>query len=631
MALAGQGMHEGNCVEHHLAEGPDMSLLDGLPRLRARAAAGDAAGALADLADALRQGTLRWSDYDAAGEAIRAMGAKASHAVRLAVVGSCTTRSVANAAACVLLRDGATPILYEGPFAAFRQEILDPASGLHGFAPDAVLLAVDASGLQHMPSAAMPAEAVEQALQREVDGFARLWEAVADCRVLQHVICEPEETYRGPAEARLDWSPLSFVRRLNQRLQEDAPPHVRWLDVDWLAGHVGRRNWRDPRMHYHARVAFDPRFLPDYAALFAGAWSLLQARARKVLVLDLDNTLWGGTVGDDGLEGIRLGPGTAEGEAYRDFCLYVRGLRERGVILAVCSRNDPAVARAVFERHPAMPLRLEHFAAFACSWDDKPRMLLGIAEALNLHPSSMVLVDDNPAECELVRQQLPEVATVCLPDDPALFRRHLDEQRLFDQWRLSDADIQRGISYAALRQAEESRGAATHLDAYLDSLRMVADCRAATDSDLLRLAQLEGKTNQFNLTTRRYGEAQLRAWMERPDGLVLRLSLADRFADHGVVALLVAVHEGDAVRIDDWLMSCRVFSRTVEHLMLSYVAAWARERGARRLVGEYRATDRNGVVADLYANFGFIPCEAGWEIELSEGTAWPSKVSAPRS
>jgi FkbH-like protein len=336
-----------------------------------------------------------------------------------------------------------------------------------------------------------------------------------------------------------------------------------------------------------------------------------------VLALDLDNTLWGGVIGDDGVEGIVLGAGSPAGEAFAEWQHYANALRARGVVLAACSKNDPAIAETGFS-HPNTVLTRADFAAFECSWNDKVQGLRKLAADLNLGLDSFVFCDDNPAECALVQAELPEVAVIHLGTDPAQFIDLLDAGHWFDQSDITTEDLGRGDMYAARAQALAEQQSAPDIGAYLKGLKMVGRLGRPEPAEMTRFAQLEMKTNQFNLTTRRYTPEALDAFMERSDVVVLAFHLADRFGAHGLTSTLVAIQEGDTLRIDTWLMSCRIFSRSAEAYILRGLVEIARERGATRILGEYQPTPKNVVVVDLFARLGFEPAgDAFWSLDLA--------------
>lgn len=526
--------------------------------------------------------------------------------LKIAVLGYGTLTLHVAAVRAAAAREGFVADVYEAPYNAMRQDILDGTSGLWRAAPEIVLLAPASQDLASLPSG--PADDIAARLDEEVRGWETLWQRLGGLTgrgILQQTLVRPEETPRGMLERRLPWSAGSYVAAANARLLEAAPADVTWLDVDALADRLGRLVWHDPRLFHSAKMPFAPRVLPEYASLLHGGLAAALGRGRKALVVDLDNTLWGGVIGDDGIDGIALGPGTPAGEAHQAFCAYLKDLAARGVILAVCSKNDPAIAREVFERHPHMPLASEDFAAFVCNWGDKAGNLRAVARSINIGTDALVFVDDNPAERELIRRELPEVGIVELPKDPVLYIRAVEAGHWFDAATLTDSDLKRAASYRARAAAELLREQATDLSAYLDGLKMSGTVRRAAATDVPRLAQMEAKTNQFNTTTRRVSAADLAARLGDPDWRILTLDLRDAFADHGLIAYIAAHREENRLRITDWLMSCRVFSRTAEDFLFNALLAEAREMGVTEIVGEFHPSAKNGVVADLYPRFGF--------------------------
>jgi FkbH-like protein len=340
-----------------------------------------------------------------------------------------------------------------------------------------------------------------------------------------------------------------------------------------------------------------------------------QGRSSKCLVLDLDNTLWGGVIGDDGLEGIVLGQGSALGEAYVAFQSYAKELSRRGVILAVCSKNDEANALAPFEKHPDMVLRRSDIACFVANWQDKPANLRSIAETLNIGIDSLVLADDNPFERNIVRRELPMVAVPELPEDPALYAGCIADAGYFEALRVTGEDLERSQQYQGNLQREVLRSSSTDVASYLKSLGMKLIWRPFDQVGMQRVVQLINKTNQFNLTTRRYTQADVTAVMNDPAALTLQLRLIDMFGDNGIIAIVIgkpAGNRGDML-IDTWLMSCRVLGRQVEEATLNLVAAQATRLRATGLIGEYRPTAKNGMVRDHYAKLGFAPMSEGSE------------------
>lgn len=535
---------------------------------------------------------------------------------RVAVLGNVTIDYLSRAVACAILAEGVAPTLYQAPFGTYVQEILDPGSPLHGFGPELAVIAPTWRDLLAPLPVGAPAAEVDAALDAKVSLFATLWDRLAakNVKILQHVLVPPSPRYCGMAERLAPAAPVNQVRRLNEKLFEAGRGLVHWVDMEALAAEIGGRQFGAARFWHAAKLDFDQRWLPDYLPLFRAAWRAANARAKKVLVLDLDNTLWGGVIGDDGPEGIAIGPGSTEGEAFAEWQAYVKGLGERGIVLAVCSKNSPEIAATGFTNAHSV-LKREDFAAFECSWNDKAGGLQRIAKGLNLGIDTFVFADDNPAECELVRQALPEVAVVHLGTDPTQFIELLDAGRWLDLPHYTAEDLGRAASYAARAAALAEQSQATDIGGFLTGLDMKGRLYRPEEADIARVAQLEQKTNQFNVTTRRYSEAAIRDFMARNDTIVLAFRLSDRLGDHGLVSTLIARQEDDALRIDSWLMSCRVFSRSAEQFILRGLIDLARERGVKRLAGEYLPTPKNDVVADLYERMGFARAEgeALWE------------------
>jgi FkbH-like protein len=549
---------------------------------------------------------------------------------RVAVLASYTSDPVANAMCVALLREGYFPLIYEAPYGSYRQEILAPSEALTAFEPHAALIAVSVE--EHLPTGVPPAISVEDWLDREVDDWSSLWNLLKQrfgVTVFQHVFELPEPEFLGLAERRASWTPVNLTGRLNRRLIDEAPGFVRWIDVESLATRVGRQHWRDVRLHHHGQFGFSTKFLPEYCQLMGAAVREATGQPKKALVVDLDNTLWGGVVGDDRVDGIRLGPETAEGAAFQEFCRYLKALAGRGVILAICSKNDLTNVVEVFDTHPHMPLRLSDFAAVVCNWNDKATNLKRIASDLNIDPSALVFADDNPAECMWVRQAIPAIHTVLMDGDPAGFVRKIDQQHLFDTAAYSSADLTRSQSYQARARLGALERAAPDLHTFLTSLAMVADVWRPVAQDLSRLAQMESKTNQFNLSTRRLTVDRLETMATDPERIIFAISLADKLADHGVVSYVAGHPTGETLQITDWLMSCRVFSRTLEHFVVNQLAAECRRRALHSIRACRVPTTKNGLLEGVLAGLGFVR-EVGsdnWELQVDD---WNDRVTFVR-
>jgi len=522
---------------------------------------------------------------------------------RVSLAGSYTTSQLGPLLRLAAFRRGIRLELYETGFDAYTQEIFDRSSGLYAFEPDYVILAPH-EGAVRFPSLA---EDPARALDDEAARWEGLWEALHEwscARVMQHTFAIRPETAWGHVAGRVPGSRDELLRALNARLAEAAGDRVLIVDCDRIAAAFGKRGWFDDRYWHLAKQAVALDALPELARHTAAVLAAAEGLSAKCVVLDLDNTLWGGVVAEDGLAGIALG-GTPQGEAHVAFQEYLLALRARGILLAVVSKNNSADAKEPFESHPDMRLRLSHFAAFFANWEDKPTNLRRVAEELDIGLDSLVFVDDNPAEREAIRQVVPEVEVVTLPKDPSGYVRALSDSLFFEAASLTSADLAPAGQYAARSTVARLEQNAGSLENFYASLGMEAFVAPFDELNLPRIAQLIGKTNQFNVTTRRHGLNAVRAFMDDPRTVTLYLRLRDHFVDHGLVAVLIAREEDGLLDIDTWLMSCRVIGRTVEDELLMRLCTLAQERGCSRLRGTFIPTAKNSVVHDLFERFGF--------------------------
>jgi FkbH-like protein len=544
---------------------------------------------------------------------------------KIAVLGSVTTRQLIDLIDLYLQTGRINAEFYESDYGTIHQEFLDPNSGLYDFRPDLALIIPTWRDLHDKPRLNDSQEEVRTKVDGEVATWTTLWrnaESRLKCQVIQSNFALPPWRVMGNLETRHPAGFSRYISLVNHALADAAPLGVTIHDVDQLASAAGRWAWSDERFFHQAKLPCSPEHLVDYAHSLASLIIAQLGAARKCLVLDLDNTLWGGVIGDDGLGGIRLGQGDPEGEAFIGFQRYVKSLGARGVILAVCSKNDDAIAREVFEKHSEMVLRLEDISCFVANWDDKAANLARIAERLNIGINSLVFFDDNPAERSIVRQLQPDVAVPEVPAEPAHYIRALDTHRYFEAMAISAEDLKRTQFYRADLQRQELESTVSDVDSFLKSIDMVARIGPVVDATLERTVQLINRSNQFNLTTRRYSNADLIGLLSNESWMTRTISLCDRFGDNGLISVLLAREDGDALVIDTWVMSCRVLKRGVERLLLNSLAAYARSRGLGSIVGEYIPTQKNGLVRDHYRNLGFSPMgnhQAGpsrWELRV---------------
>jgi FkbH-like protein len=538
----------------------------------------------------------------------------ATRPVRFALLGSATMSHLAPAIRVAGLRRDLWIDIYENEFGQYLQELSDVRSPLYEFQPNAILLALDAHHLSAACTATLNAQGSDAALAEATDRIRHIWRLAQDafnCPLIHQTalpVCWP---VLGGNEHRLPGSRAGFVARLNAALRPMADAAgVHLLALDDRASRDGVAAWHSPTYWHHAKQEIAPAAAPMYGELVARLIGALQGRSAKCLVLDLDNTLWGGVVGDDGLDGIVVGQGTASGEAYVAFQDYCRELSRRGVILAVCSKNDEANALEPFDSHPDMLLRRSDIACFVANWTDKAANIRQIAEELNIGLDSLVFVDDNPFERNLIRRELPMVAVPEVTEDPVSFIAAIADGGFFEALSITEEDRERTAQYQGNRAREVLRSSSTDLESYLRGLEMQLVWRRFDQIGLSRIVQLINKSNQFNLTTRRYTEQDVAAVMDDPTTFGLQLRLLDRFGDNGVIAIVIGrLQENKDLLIDTWLMSCRVLGRQVEPTTLNLIAAEAQRLGARNLIGEYIPTRKNAMVKDHYVKLGFTATE----------------------
>jgi FkbH-like protein len=501
--------------------------------------------------------------------------------------------------------------IYEADYGQYWQELTDTASGLYEFKPSTILFALDGYHLAAGVHAGMTKVDVDAALEEVQSRIRDCWRLARDgfaCSIIQQMPLPVHSTILGNNEHRLSGSKAAFIARLSAAFRPMADDFgVDVLALDARVARDGIAAWHDAGLWHRAKQEVSPAAAPMYGELLVRLFGAKQGRSYKCLVMDLDNTLWGGVIGDDGLEGIILGQGSALGEAFVAFQEYARELSRRGIILAVCSKNDEVNALEPFDKHPEMILKRGDIACFVANWSDKAANLRAIAEQLNIGLDSLVFIDDNPFERTLVRQELPMVAVPEVGDDPTTFAQTLADAGYFEGLAVTQEDRERSGQYQGNRLRDALKASATDLPSYLRSLEMQLSWRKFDEMGLSRTVQLINKTNQFNLTTRRYTEEDVLAVMRDDRAFGLQLRLIDRFGDNGIISILIGKMQNDEdLLIDTWLMSCRVLGRQVEPTTLSVVADQARALGARRLIGEYIPTKKNGMVRDHYAKLGFI-------------------------
>ncbi|MBA4357670.1 MAG: hypothetical protein C0405_08100, partial [Desulfovibrio sp.] len=553
---------------------------------------------------------------------------------RIAILGGSTTAEARDMLELFLLKGGIRPAFYESEYGRFAEDALYDNPELDAFAPEVVYLHTTSFNISILPGPRDTPNEVEGLVQAEFQRFLGIWEALFrkyGCLVVQNNFELPDLRLLGNQDCVDHRGRTAFIASLNQRLAGHARRHKNLLvhDLNLLSARFGLDRWHDPAFWHAYKYAMCLEAAPHLGHSLAALICAAFGRTRKCLVLDLDNTLWGGVIGDDGVDGILLGHETPEGEAYLAFQRWLKDMRSRGVMLAVCSKNDEDNARFGFS-HPDSVLGLDDFTAFCANWEPKHENIRALAKAMNIGLDSMVFVDDNPAERALVAAQLPEVAVPDVGQDVSFYPRIIERAGYFETTALSAEDLARTRQYAdnAQRTAQEERF--HNYDDFLRSLQMTAEIRPFAPVYLERIAQLTNKTNQFNLTTRRYSLAEIEAVAADPAMVHLYGRLTDTFGDNGLVSVVIARVEDHSLDILLWLMSCRVLKRGMEDAMFDALLAQARARGLRELTGSYLPTAKNSMVSEHYARLGFT------RVELAENgdSRWrlePDPAAPPKN
>jgi FkbH-like protein len=522
--------------------------------------------------------------------------------------------------------------VHVGDFNTYVQDILDDQSSLYRFAPNAVVLAVRSD--QAAPElwrdfADVAPEAAQQAAERVVRGYEQwigAFRKQSQAALIIHSLERPSVPSLGVLDDQSTTGQSGLIMQINRELRQSATGFhgVYTLDYDALVARHGSEHWHDERKWLMARLPIAAGHLIEMAREWLRFIAPLSGRTAKVLVVDLDNTLWGGVIGEDGMAGIKVGP-EYPGAAYQALQRALLDLSRKGILLAVCSKNNLDDAMEAIEKHPGMLLRAKHFAALRINWTDKAQNLREIAQELNVGIDSIAFIDDNPFEREQVRAALPEVTVIDLPKDPLKYAAAVRNCAVFERLTLSSEDQQRTEMYAAQKERAGAEQTFQSKEDFFRFLEQEAELDPVSDLTLARIAQLTQKTNQFNLTTRRYTEPQIAAMAKLPEWHIFSIKVRDRFGDHGLVGVAIAHDEGEQCEVDTFLLSCRVIGRTVETALLAHLAESAAERGCKRLVGWFLPTKKNAPARDFYSQHGFEKQEANgagslWTLDLKSCT-----------
>lgn len=528
---------------------------------------------------------------------------------RFAVTGDCATQHLATALRGQAYEYGMNLVLFDADYDEIRAQLMDPSSELYEHKPEAILIDMCTEKL-YEAYCMTAAEERDDFADRKMEEILGYWEHIknnaAGTKIIQFNFPESDDRIFGNFANSVGSSFLFQTRKLNLLMMEKASEYagVFICDLSVLRARFGDAAFKDNKMYYAARMPYSTDMLVHISDEVMKIVNALRAKIKKCVVLDLDNTLWGGVIGDDGLEGIEIGE-LGIGRAFRDFQLWLKELTKRGIILAVCSKNDEDKAKEPFEKHPDMVLKLDDIACFIANWEDKASNIRKIREILNLGMDSFVFLDDNPFERNLVKSMIPEITVPDLPEDPAEYLGYLKSLDLFETISFAADDAVRTKQYRAEAERVKSQAAFSDYRDYLKDLDMVAYAGPFDTFHYPRIAELSQRSNQFNLRTVRYTADEIKALADDPSYITLYFTLKDKFGDHGLISVAVIKKEDDSAFIENWFMSCRVLKRTMEEYIINSMVSAVKEAGIGMIRAEYIPTAKNAMVRDIYGRMGF--------------------------
>jgi len=532
--------------------------------------------------------------------------------VKIAVLSSSTIKGLKEILFVKCYKLGIIPEIFIGGYNQYNQEILDNNSQLYKFKPDMVILFIDTKSLlgdMFFNYYGLSEEKKDNLLENKIIQIKSLLNKISqnlNCKIILHNFEVPLNSPLGIIDNKQRLGFIDFVKSINSEISRYYKKNnqIFIFDYDLFCSKWGKENIANYKMYYLGDIKIDFKYLPKLCEEHISYIKPLMSLTKKCIVLDLDNTLWGGIIGEEGLEGIKLGP-TPEGRPFLEFQKYILSLFNRGIILAINSKNNPEDVLNVLRNHPHMILKEKHFASIKINWDDKISNMRAIAEEINIGFDSLVFFDDDKLNREMIKTALPEVKVVDLPEDPSLYLKTLMELNDFNSFHFSEEDKKKGQMYVDQRKRQELSKTTTDITEYLKALNMVVTIEKATNFIIPRISQLTQKTNQFNMTTRRYLEGDIKKFSENKDYLVFSIKVEDKFGDNGITGMAIVKKETENWLIDTFLLSCRIIGRRVEETMLAYIVEEAKKKRIKTLIGQFIPTKKNIPAKDFYEKNGF--------------------------
>lgn len=527
---------------------------------------------------------------------------------KIAVLGGSTTNDIVVYLDLFLLNHGIEAEFYQSEYGQYWQDAMFPGEELKNFAPDIVFIHTTNRNILNYPTTADTKEQVQTLLEQEYNKFEQMWGKIAEtyhCPIIQNNFEMPFYRLMGNKDCSDYRGRSNFLTRLNTKFYEYADKTEGFYinDINFISASYGLKEWSNPSYWNMYKYAMCVEAIPEFSFNLSNIIKSVFGKNKKALALDLDNTLWGGVVGDDGVDGIQIGQETGVAQTYYEFQSYVKSLKSLGVILTVCSKNDHENAIAGLN-HPEGALKPDDFIIIKANWENKDRNILETAAELNIMADAIVFADDNPAEREIVRAQIPGVAVPEM-DGVENFIMNLDRNGYFEVTNFSADDLKRNEMYKANAERAAQQASFADYGEYLTSLDMTAIIDDFIPVYLQRITQLTNKSNQFNVTTKRYTATEMEEVAESSEYIRLYGKLVDKFGDNGVVSVVIGHKNGEVLDMDLWIMSCRVLKRDMEFAMLDRLAERSKACGIKTIRGYYYPTAKNKMVRELYGTFGF--------------------------
>jgi FkbH-like protein len=540
--------------------------------------------------------------------------------IKIALLGDTATQFLSQALRGTGFDYGFDLLIWEADFNQIERQVFDPTSELYELQPEIIIIFQSTHKLVSKYSKLKPHEYSSLAENQLglIDNLYTQIRSKLNSKIIYYNYPEIDDSVFGNYANKIEQSFLFQLRKINFDLMLYASKQLNFFicDISSIQNQVGKAAMFQTSVYINTEMVLSIEVLPMVAARTVDLIGAMYGKFKKCLILDLDNTMWGGIIGDDGLEAIQIGS-LGIGKAFTEFQYWIKKLKNRGIILAVCSKNTEAIAKEPFEKHPDMVLHLDDVAVFVANWENKVNNIRHIQGILNIGFDSMVFLDDNPFERNIVRENIPDITVPELPVDPADYLEYLYTLNLFETVSYSNEDMERTKQYQVEAKRATLQTSYTNEDDFLKSLKMLSLVEAFNKFNTPRVAQLSQRSNQFNLRTIRYTEADIEALTQKPEFFTFAFTLEDQFGDHGLICVIILKHESDTVLfIDTWLMSCRVLKRGMENFVLNTISNFAKDKGYVILKGEYLPTAKNEMVKDHYKNLGFESNHDHWHLNV---------------